>query len=404
MKRSFCMVVAMGAFANVANAQSSVTLYGVIDEGFEMISNVKTGPGEGKTLYQLDSTSGALGSRWGLRGSEDLGSGLKAIFVLENGFEINTGKLNQGGDEWGRQAYVGLSSTTYGSVTLGRQYDSVVDFVGSFEIGDQWGGHRAAHPGDLDNLNNSFRTNNSVKYTSANYNGLIFGGLYSFGGQPGSISLNQVISLGASYTNGAVALGVGYLNVRNPNNSFFGDNPTGGGVTVNNTSPTTNPVFSGYASAHTYQVISTGGSYKFGAATFGATYSNVKFMDLGDTAASGPNPRGYVGTATFNNAEVSGKYQLTPAFLLGAAYDYTTGSSVSSTLAAVHDSGAKYHQFSVGAVYSLSRRTELYLVGVYQKASGIDSTGQAAVANINALTPAAGNHMALARLGFQVKF
>jgi predicted porin len=191
------MVVAMGAFANVANAQSSVTLYGVIDEGFEMISNVKTGPGEGKTLYQLDSTSGALGSRWGMRGSEDLGSGLRAIFVLENGFEINTGKLNQGGDEWGRQAYVGLSSTTYGSVTLGRQYDSVVDFVGPFGIGEQWGGHRAAHPGDLDNLNNSFRTNNSVKYTGTNYNGLTFGGLYSFGGQPGSISLNQVFSLGA---------------------------------------------------------------------------------------------------------------------------------------------------------------------------------------------------------------
>src|SRR5260370_24206060 len=128
MKSSFWMVVAMGAFSNVANAQSSVTLDGVIDEGFEKISNVKTGPGGGKTLYQLDSTSGALGSRWGMRGSEDLGSGLKAIFLLENGFEINTGKLNQGGDEWGRQTYVGLSSTTYGSVTLGRQYDSVVDF------------------------------------------------------------------------------------------------------------------------------------------------------------------------------------------------------------------------------------------------------------------------------------
>jgi hypothetical protein len=54
-------------------------------------------------------------------------------------------------------------------------------------------------------------------------------------------------------------------------------------------------------------------------------------------------------------------------------------------------------------IFSLEGKTA-YLVGIYQKASGIDSIGQTAVANINAVTPAAGNHMALARLGFQVKF
>lgn len=404
MKRSFGMILVVGAFANVANAQSSVTLYGLIDESFEAVSNVKTAPGQGKALYQLDATSGLQGSRWGLRGAEDLGGGLKAIFVLENGFEINTGKLNQGGAEFGRQAFVGLTSDVYGTITLGRQYDTMVDLVAPFGAAEQWASHRGAHPGDIDNLNNSVRTNNSIKYTSVNYGGLIFGGLYSFGGQPGSISRNQVFSLAAAYTNGSVAFGVGYLNVRNPNNSFFGDNPSGGGVTVNNMSPSTNPVFSGYASAHTYQVISTGGSYTFGSATVGATYSNIKFMNLGDTATSGPNPLGYAGTATFNNAEVSGKYQLTPALLLGVAYDYTRGSGVSSTLATVHDSGARYHQFALGADYFLSKRTDLYILGVYQKATGVDSTGQVAVASITSVTAAAGNHAALVRVGMRVKF
>jgi predicted porin len=404
MKKSFGMVIAIGAFANVANAQSSVTLYGLIDESFEAVSNVKTAPGEGKALYQLDATSGLQGSRWGLRGAEDLGAGLKAIFVLENGFEINTGKLNQGGAEFGRQAFVGLSSTGYGSITMGRQYDTLVDLVSPFGAAEQWASHRGSHPGDLDNLNNSVRTNNSIKYTSASYGGMIFGGLYSFGGQPGSISRNQIFSLAAAYTNGPVAFGVGYLNVRNPNNSFFGDNPSGGGVTVNNMSASTNPVFSGYASAHTYQVIATGGSYRFGAATVGATYSNIKFMNLGDTATSGPNPLGYAGNATFNNAEVSGKYQLTPALLLGVAYDYTKGSGVSSTLATVHDSGARYHQFALGADYFLSTRTDVYILGVYQKATGVDSTGQVAVASITSVTAAAGNHAALVRLGMRVKF
>jgi predicted porin len=404
MKKSFGMIVAIGAFSNVANAQSSVTLYGLIDESFEAVSNVKTAPGEGKALYQLDATSGLQGSRWGLRGAEDLGAGLKAIFVLENGFEINTGKLNQGGAEFGRQAFVGLSSTGYGSITLGRQYDTLVDLVSPFGAAEQWASHRGSHPGDLDNLNNSVRTNNSIKYSSANYGGLVFGGLYSFGGQPGSISRNQVFSLAAAYSNGPVAVGVGYLNVRNPNNSFFGDNPSGGGVTVNNMSASTNPVFSGYASAHTYQVIATGGSYTFGAATVGATYSNIKFMNLGDTATSGPNPLGYAGTATFNNAEVSGKYQMTPALVFGAAYDYTRGSDVSSTLATVHDAGARYHQFALGADYSLSTRTDVYILGVYQKATGVDSTGQVAVASITSVTAAAGNHAALVRLGMRVKF
>ncbi|RAF76601.1 porin, partial [Burkholderia multivorans] len=87
--------------------------------------------------------------------------GLKAIFTLENGFDVNSGRLGQGSLMFGRQAYVGLSSP-YGTVTLGRQYDSVVDFVGPLEAGDQWGGYIAAHPGDLDNFNNAYRVNNAI--------------------------------------------------------------------------------------------------------------------------------------------------------------------------------------------------------------------------------------------------
>jgi len=59
-------------------------------------------------------------SKWGLRGNEDLGGGMGATFWLENGFNVSTGKLNNGGDLFGRQAYVGLTSNQYGAVTLGR--------------------------------------------------------------------------------------------------------------------------------------------------------------------------------------------------------------------------------------------------------------------------------------------
>jgi predicted porin len=91
--------------ATLANAQGSVTLYGLIDEGFEAISNATTSGGApGGRQFRLDATSGLNSSRWGLKGREDLGGGLAALFQLENGFELNNGRLGQGGALFGRQA------------------------------------------------------------------------------------------------------------------------------------------------------------------------------------------------------------------------------------------------------------------------------------------------------------
>jgi predicted porin len=387
MKKSLLALAALGAFAGVAHAQSSVTLYGIVDEGF----NINTNAG-GKHLYNL--SSGVLqGSRWGLRGTEDLGGGLKAIFVLENGFDTNTGKLGQGGLLFGRQAFVGLSSN-YGSITLGRQYDSAFDYVGPLEVGDQWGGYITAHPGDLDNLNNDYRVNNSIKFTSNNYNGLTFGGLYSLGGVAGETGRNQIFSLGAGYANGPLVLGAAYLNARNPAVSFFGNN-----TSTSTPSAVTSPVIAGYTSANTYQVIAAGGAYTFGAATIGGTYSNTKFMNLGSSAASPFSGQ----TATFNNGEVNFKYQLTPALLVGAAYDYTRGSKIEG------NSAPEYHQGSLGIDYFLSKRTDIYIVGVYQHALGdtLSTTGTKvvpAVASISNLTASANQNQLTARVGIRTKF
>jgi predicted porin len=86
----------LAIFSPPAFAQTSVSLYGVLDEGINYTNNVGRGH-----VYELASGD-AQGSRWGLKGAEDLGGGLKAIFQLENGFDVSSGQLNQGGRMFGR--------------------------------------------------------------------------------------------------------------------------------------------------------------------------------------------------------------------------------------------------------------------------------------------------------------
>jgi predicted porin len=392
-KKTILATVLLGSFTSIVHAQSSVTLYGIVDEGLNYNSNMA-----GKPSYTLQS--GVMsGSRWGLRGNEDLGGGLKTVFVLENGFDASTGKFGQGGLLFGRQAYVGIS-TPLGTATLGRQYDVNTDFVGPFEAGASWAGNIGAHPGDLDSLNNSFRTNNAVKFKSVNFSGFTFGVTYSPGGVAGDATRNQVWSAAIGYANGPLVLAAGYLNVRNPNVSYFG-NATSGAPSAS-TANTSYPIYSGFLSARTYKVASTGGTYALGPALVGFTYSNVAFENVGDLS-SGPDSTGYRGSVHFNNAEVNFQYTITPSLIAGIAYDFTKSSVIKGN-AGMND-GATYHQGMLGLDYSLSKRTDVYLLGVYQKASGTDSRGVAAVASINNQSSPSGNdHQAVVRIGMRHKF
>jgi predicted porin len=287
---------------------------------------------------------------------------------------------------------VGLSSQ-FGTVTLGRQYDSVVDYTGALEVGSQWATFYGAHPGDLDNMNNSNRVNNAIKYTSTNYSGLTFGGLYSLGGVAGQFNRNQIWSAGLGYAQGPLTLGAGYVNVKNPNFSFFGNNATS---STTGSNMGISQVYSGFASAKTQQIFTVGGAYTFGPATAGATYSNTQFRGLGQTAVLGaPAGSPTSGNAKFHNAEANFKYQLTPALLLGVAYDYTKGYSVTNE---------KIHQGILGADYFLSKRTDVYVDGVYQHVSGNNSVGGRATAQINGLSPSSTSNQVAAIVGIRHKF
>ncbi|WP_322102566.1 porin [Paraburkholderia sp. J41] len=375
---------ALAACAGAAHAQSSVTLYGTIDTALVYANNAG-----GKHQVEMNS-SNVLGNRWGLRGYEDLGNGAGALFLLENGYSSNTGGFQQGGDLFGRQAYVGLTSKQAGTLTLGRQYDSVVDFVGPLIAGTQWATYLGGHPGDLDNTNNDYRSNSSVKYTSPTWNGLRVSGLYSFGGVAGQFSRNAIWSLGAGYVNGPLTLGAAFVHVEDPNFSYFGNNATSSASASNMAA---SRVYSGYASAGSEQILALGGTYRVGAATLGAVYTNTQFRDLGAFASL--DPRGYSGAAKFHNGELNVRYLVTPSVLLGAAYDYTHGYGVNRV---------NYQQGDLGATYIFSKRTQVYLIGLYQHASGTDSTGQAAVANINGLSASSTPNQLAVLAGITHKF
>jgi predicted porin len=163
--------------AGAACAQSSVTLYGVIDTGVERISNV--GAAAGGSLTRMPGQSGGmLPSRWGVRGSEDLGNGTKANFVLESGFspDKGTNSTNQGGRLFGRSAWVGLSNAAWGSVSFGRQYTM---YFWSLLDADPMG-PAVYGLGSLDSGIPGARSDNSIAYKGT-WAGFTAGATYSFG-------------------------------------------------------------------------------------------------------------------------------------------------------------------------------------------------------------------------------
>jgi predicted porin len=122
-----------------------------------------------------------LGStKWGFLINEDLGGGYSTVAGLESGVDINTGKMNNGGRLFGRQAYVGLGSP-FGTVLMGRQYDLVLDSLIGLSASGRFNGILATHAADVDNVWGNYSLSNSIKYISPTYAGFKLSGLLSLG-------------------------------------------------------------------------------------------------------------------------------------------------------------------------------------------------------------------------------
>ncbi|HEY1996691.1 porin [Paraburkholderia sp.] len=380
--------LALLGIAGAAHAQSSVTLYGTIDTSITFVHNANGAAGQ--NLWSIGNNSGGdlSGSRWGLKGQEDLGGGLKAIFQLENGFNPANGQLGQGSRLFGRQAYVGLTADQYGTFTLGRQYDPLVDMVQGITA-DNYFGSTFATAGDVDNYDNSSRTSNAIKYVSPVFYGVQVEGMYAFGGVAGATGSGQTWSAAASYNTGPFSVAAGY---------FVADNPTVTGLVRTTWSGTSDGTFDGslinlgLQTAKSINIARVAAQYVLGPFTFGAGYSNSQYRADGQSA--------FASTEIFNTGQGFLNYQLSPALLLGAGYSYTHSSGQAS---------ANYHQVSLGADYSLSKRTDVYLVGAWQHAIGetLNADGTAVVgaqASVGSYGYPGTNTQELVSLGLRHKF
>ncbi|MFL9920306.1 porin [Paraburkholderia fungorum] len=352
MKKTLLATAVLGSISLSAHAQSSVTLYGLIDAGISYVNNARAGTSHGSLVKYDDGV--ASGSRWGLRGTEDLGGGLKALFVLENGFNSGNGTLGQGGALFGRQAFVGLSQDGVGSLTFGRQYSFSTDYLGAnYSTGSQTAaGNYAYHINDVDQLTSS-RINNAVKFSSANFAGFTFGALYAFSNQAGAFAgapasgttaapvagSSRAYSFGANYANGPISVGAAYTDIRYPSQATPAFSTTIANVSAGN--------------VRDLRTFGAGGRYAIGAATLWALYTNTRFEPITG------------GSTTFAAYEAGAKYAFTAALTVGAGYTYMHLSDANT---------GHWNQGDLSVDYALSKRTDVYALGIYQIASGRNGT------------------------------
>lgn len=354
MKKKIILIATLGlpAFAVPAFGQSSLSLSGVMDEGLVVTNHANP---HGDAAYQFQSGY-AQSNIVTLSGTEDLGGGRKITFVRKTSFDINSGLSAPA------RTYIGMSDEKLGTVTLGRQYDSVLDYLAPVTANGNWGGVLLSHPLDNDNTDGSFLVNNAIKYASVELAGFQFGGMVGFSNDT-KFADDRLYSFGAQYVHGPLQLAAAYLQADNPGAQNSGATPVGD---VNFT-------------AARLRIFGAGINYQIGSATLGFVYSNTNVGkpvssswytgSSGTTQLPGSGPDAF-SLLRFQNLEFTGTYQVTPGFFVGAQYVYT----LLDANTAARNMSLKFHTAGLMADYVLSKRTDIYVQGAYEKVAG-DKTG-----------------------------
>jgi predicted porin len=351
MKKSLLALAVLGAFAGVASAQSSVTIYGIVDSAVRLTTNSGTQPSNKDDSITALVPGGMSQSRLGFNINEDLGGGLRAIANMEHRFNSDNGNSSSSSDFW-RQAWVGLQSANFGRVTMGRQYNVLFDVYTSTYSSFKYSPYIEAFKPEV-GYSLGARNDNMVKYA------------LTLGGFTGELQVSagegNATAVGANgkswggmakYTAGAFAGGGGYMELE--------DNATG----------------------KTVQAFTLGGAFTSGALYVNLSYGANDFEDgfspglnatlLGSIAGALSHvnfptaalpagaPAGALVNASKRELISTGlTFQLTPALNLGGQYWHfeQDGRQISPAVSAANGEG---DAFAFVADYAFSKRTDAY--------------------------------------------
>ena len=343
MKKSLIALAVLAA-SGAAMAQSSVTLYGVADAAVTYVNGLDNWTG-------LNSGANKT-SRLGFRGVEDLGGGLKANFVLEGGFNLDTGDGKSGGAtdsgfQFKRQSTVGLAGN-FGEVRLGRELTAAYNATARYDVFGSVGIAHSQLWDDGQNLNTktfadpyhympNSRVSNAITYVSPNFSGFKAAVNYGFGEVAGENRDGRYFGGGLTYDNGPLSLGLGAERLNK-----------GDGAAMQ------------AQVSHDITAWSLGGSYDLGVAKLLAGYrqSTAKdVMGLGDLknrgymlAVTAPVGPGLV-RAAYNRYEMKfdGDKGVTDQFGLGYVYNLSKRTSVYGTYAYIKNKDDNALNLSVGS-------------------------------------------------------
>ncbi len=366
MKKTLLAAALTLGFAGVAQAETSVTLYGIIDTGIgyhkqevEARNNI-TGETRSfdrtRTGLHEGAASGQSGSRWGLKGVEDLGNGLRAEFQLESGFNITTGGDHMENRVFSRQAWVGVASDAWGSLRFGRQHNIATDFLGGM-IDPFAGGLGLANGLNAFRAADTNRMDNAIRYTTPNYSGFQFGIGYSFnqsGTQDWSADERENTDVrawttGIRYANGPVGVALSYDQQRSAD-SFAGEGATAKEWIL-------------------------GASYDFEVVKLHAAFGQARDGIINGRTDIGEVPGGWTRTGglvnQFDKGFKSNSYLIGLSAPIGAGKVMASWTMVdprSNPDRATADNWdmEKQSTYALGYQYSLSKRTNVYAYGAYK--------------------------------------
>lgn len=387
MKKTLLAAALTVGFFGVAQAETSVTLYGILDGGigYQQVKGVNSYANDRTGLNSFKNKKTGMingvqsGNRWGLKGTEDLGDGLKAIFQLESGFNLDTGLSGQGYTDsddnpnarlFGRQATLGLMSDAWGRLDVGRQTNIASKYLAdaASPFGASFG---QANAGAVFTQANTARYDNMVMYQTPNFSGFQFGAGYSFNvngnqvaklSQTGSVNdgleRNQrAITTGLRYANGPINVALTYDQFKSEEERAVAGGPVTGGDTVRAWA---------IAGSYDFEVVKLHAGYGqtrngfFQLQTYGGT-SNVA---SGFSSADGLKFNSYsLGvSAPVGNGTLMASWMMADPKNNPDSWGTATGPAGSANW-----DMEKQQTYSIGYTYGISKRTNLYAIGSYAK-------------------------------------